>query len=1062
MSEIITNQEEFLSKIMNDIIPTTKELLFLVGYFYFSGFEQIYKSLKDKDVKILVGLDVDIDYKKIIEYENLISQSLSKENVREQFEKYFVKLFNDTDFFDNKERQESFELFVEKLRNGSLQLRKTLEPNHSKLYLFKNSDEHSENGLNPGTVITGSSNLTLKGLRDQFEINVIIRDKRDFENMEKLFRQFWDSSIEISKEDFDQNIAKNIWFEKIPDPYLIYIRVLDELFNKKRDQKISIPSEITRKKFLDLKYQTDAIGQAIEIIKKHSGVIIADVVGLGKSIIASAVAHNLRMRTIMIVPPHLKEQWEDYRYEFDFNGKVFSSGKMEDALREVNQDSEEKLIIVDEAHRYRNEETQDYAILHKICQSNKVILLTATPYSNKPEDIFSLIKLFQIPTRSTLRTVDNLSVKFSELIKKYKDISRNSRNTELLNDKDIQQIGDEIRDIISPLVIRRSRIDLQEIKEYRDDIKKQNIKFPTVHDPEILEYPLGELRDLYIKTLDKIAPKDDKKGFIGARYTPVLYLKDYESYRNKISETFEMDETLFRQSQINLANFMRRHLVRRFESSMKAFKISLDSMIESSEKILKWYEFGYVPIYKKGDILSPEDLEEYETDEMSLFEELGNSIENKLDNLRKKGYEFIEAKELKVGFKEDVQKDIELLKAIREDWFGKQKADPKLEYFKEILPEKISEGKIVIFSEFADTVDYLYENLKDKFKIISYSASEKYKVEKIKDNFDASSDNQKYDFDILVTTDAMSEGVNLNRANKIFNYDIPYNPTRVIQRIGRINRINKKIFDDIFIYNFFPSDVGEREANVMHITTFKMAMIQAIIGEDTRILTSNEELHSYFARQYKEEEERSWDVEYINFINEIRNSNPELLEKSQGIPKRVRVKRTVDKGKKGVVVFGKKADEYVFKIGNEDSISTITFEEALKLFKADKNEKAEHVSDQFEPIYQAVKSKLFERNSHFTRDRGTSNALKVLKAIKKQLLDDRLKEYIDDLIKVIDEYDDLPKKYMRLIRKMNIKNYNSKIYEIKKEIPHEYIMSIINRAKEIDEGEEVIIFAEEF
>ncbi|MGC8684016.1 MAG: hypothetical protein ACP5UJ_08820, partial [Athalassotoga sp.] len=97
MSEIITNQEEFLSKIMNDIIPTTKELLFLVGYFYFSGFEQIYESLKNKDVKILVGLDVDIDYKKIIEYENLISQSLSKENVREQFEKYFVKLFNDTD-----------------------------------------------------------------------------------------------------------------------------------------------------------------------------------------------------------------------------------------------------------------------------------------------------------------------------------------------------------------------------------------------------------------------------------------------------------------------------------------------------------------------------------------------------------------------------------------------------------------------------------------------------------------------------------------------------------------------------------------------------------------------------------------------------------------------------------------------------------------------------------------------------------------------------------------------------------------------------------------------------
>jgi len=1066
MTEIITSQDELLSQVMKDIIPTTKELLFLVGYFYFSGFEQIYESVKDQNMKILVGLDIDVHYKKIIEYEDLKSQSLSKENLKEQFEKYFVKLFNDTDFFDKKEKQESFKLFVEKLINGSLQLRKTSEPNHSKLYLFKKSKENNENGRNPGTIITGSSNLTAAGLKNQFEINVIIRDKDDFENMEKLFNQLWDTSVEISKEDFEQKIFKNIWFEKLPGPYLIYVRVLDELFSKKGDQKISIPSQITKDKFADLKYQIDAIDLAIKTIKKHSGVIIADVVGLGKSIIASTVAHNLRMKTIMIVPPHLKTQWEDYMYQFNFNGKVFSSGKMEDALREIKKDSEEKLIIVDEAHRYRNEETQDYAILHKICQSNKVILLTATPYSNKPEDIFSLIKLFQIPTRSTIRTVNNLSAKFAELIRKYKDISENHKNEELSNDKDIQQIGNEIRNLISPLIIRRSRIDLQEIKEYKEDMEKQNIKFPTVHDPEILEYPLGELRELYIQTLEKIAPKDDKKGFIGARYKPVDYLKNYENYKDKISKTFEIDETLFRQSQINLADFMRRHLVRRFESSMEAFRISLNNMIESSEKILKWYDAGYVPIYKKGDILSPEDLEEYETDEMSLFEELkNNKIENKLlDGLRKKGYEFIAANELKVGFKEDVQRDIKLLKEIQADWFDQKKMDPKLEHFKKILSERISEskGKVVIFSEFADTVNYLYKNLKDDFKIISYSASEKYKIEEVKNNFDAASDDPKDEFDILIATDAMSEGVSLNRANKIFNYDIPYNPTRVIQRVGRINRINKKTFDYIFIYNFFPSDVGEKEANVKHISTLKMAMIQVILGEDTKILTSDEELHSYFAKQYKEEEEKSWDVEYINFLNEIRNKDPKLLEQSREIPKRVRIKRNVDKGKKGVVVFGKKADEYVFKIGNANSIDTLTFEDALNLFKADRNEKSENTSDEFEPIYQMVKSKLFERNSHFNRGQIITRTVLTLKAIKKQLLDDRLKEYIDDLIKVIDEYDDLPKQYMKLIRKMNIKNYNSKIEEIKKEIPHEYLMSIINRAKEIDEGEEVIIFAEEF
>ncbi len=915
---------------MKDIIPTTKELLFLVGYFYFSGFKEIYEPLEDKKAKILVGLDVDVDYKKFIEYEDLNTKKhFSKEELRKRFVEHLVKLFNDTDFFDNKEKQKAARVFFEKIRDGSLELRKTLKSNHAKLYLFKNSDDHSENGRNPGSVIIGSSNLTASGLGNQFEINVIIRDKDDFERMEKLFSNLWNESVELSKTDFEQKILPRIWFEKLPDPYLLYIRVLDEIFNRTKDEKVSFPSKITKDKFLDLEYQKDAIDQGIKIIKKHSGVIIADVVGLGKSIIASAIAYNLRMKTIIIAPPHLKQQWEDYRYHFDFNGKFFSSGKLEDALKFVKQDQEEKLIIIDEAHRYRNEETQDYAILHKICQSNKVILLTATPYSNKPDDIFALIKLFQIPTRSTLRTVDNLSSKFSELVRKYKEISKKSKKRDLTNDPEIQKIGSEIRDIISPLVIRRSRIDLKTIKKYSQDIEKQSIKFPYVHDPEVLEYYLGDLKDLYIKTLEKIAPSDDKQnGFIGARYKPVIYLKNYESYKGKISKTFEMDEELFKQSQMNLADFMRRHLVRRLESSMKAFEISLNNMIKSTEKILDWHEkLGLIPIYKKGNIispedLSPEDLQDYETEGMTLFN-LENSSNhwNKFDSLRKKGYEFIESKELKVEFERDIRKDLDLLKKIYNEWnewFSNKKQDPKLEYFKEFLNEsnKNFKGKIVIFSEFEDTVEYLYNNLKNDFKVISYSASEKYKVEKIRDNFDASSDNKKSEFDILIATDAMSEGVNLNKANVIFNYDIPYNPTRVIQRIGRINRISTKVFDNIFIYNFFPSDVGEKETNVKHISTFKLSMIQAILGEDTRILTPEEKLNAYFYDKYKEtEEEKSWDVEYINFINEIKTNSPDLLQKAREIPKRVKIRRNVDKGKKGVVVFGKKSGEYVFKIG---------------------------------------------------------------------------------------------------------------------------------------------------
>ena len=150
---------------------------------------------------------------------------------------------------------------------------------------------------------------------------------------------------------------------------------------------VRLPAEITRNKYINLKYQIDAIRRSLDILQRHNGVIIADVVGLGKSIIASAVAHNLNLKTVIIVPPHLRYQWEDYHNEFEFHARIYSSGKIEQALEEIDKD-EEKLIIIDEAHKYRNALTTDYANLHKLCQRNKVILLTATPFNNRPQDVF--------------------------------------------------------------------------------------------------------------------------------------------------------------------------------------------------------------------------------------------------------------------------------------------------------------------------------------------------------------------------------------------------------------------------------------------------------------------------------------------------------------------------------------------------------------------------------------------------------------------------------------------------------------------------------------------------
>ncbi len=1076
-TQFITNQDKLLSDVVNNILPSSQRLYFLVGYFYFSGFEEIYKNLKDKEVKILVGLEIERDIaNKIREFETISERNIPRGSIRDSYYKSLVELFNDTGFFDSKEKQEAFKLFLEKIKEGSLEIRKTLHPNHAKLYIFENKKEFSQNGEFPGTVITGSSNLSRAGLRGRFEINVISRDSRNYNEAYKIFKTLWDEAVAIADKnifkDFVSEVVEKIWLDKLPKPFLLYVRVLEEYFSENKKDFVRLPAEITRNKYINLKYQIDAIKRAIHILERHNGVIIADVVGLGKSIIASAIAHNLNLKAIVIAPPHLRYQWEDYHNEFEFHARIYSSGKIEEALKELERD-EQKLIIIDEAHKYRNELTSDYANLHKLCQRNKIMLLTATPFNNRPQDIFSMVKLFQIPTRSTIQTVDNLSFQFKRLILEYKKVKESQtdkKTSDTAVKAHLKQVADEIRNILSPLVIRRSRLDLEAIDEYKEDLKDQKISFPEVKPPEILEYKLDDLNDLYCETLEIIAPEDEGKGFVGARYKPTSYIKDFEKYKERIAKEMGVDERLLKQIQVNLAIFMKRLLVRRFESSMYAFKTTLESLINQSKLIHEWYvKVGKIPIYKKGalpDIGSlmesiGEDLEE-ELKDTTLEKELAEHIE--------KGLWLIDKKELRKGFVEDVEKDIKILEQIKERWFGQGfPDDPKIKYFTEVIQEKIKadpERKIVVFTEFADTADYLYKSLKNKLRIFKYSSEDSSEKNKqiIRENFDAGNNLQKNDYDILIATDAISEGFNLHRAGTVFNYDIPYNPTRVIQRVGRINRINKKVFDELFIYNFFPTAIGEKETKIKQISTLKIAMIHALFGEDTKVLTKEEELESYFAKQLKEalksQEELSPEVKFENFIKNLRSSDPQTIDEALSIPKRCRIRRTVKKDRKGVLVFGKKGEEYAFKFGSKpDDCAPLGISEALKLFEASVSESADKTSEKFEKIYESISKNLFSKKSEVALDRGKVDAINKIEALKAKLPEKR--DYIEDLLYVLKDLDALPDRFAKLIRAIELKNFIEDFNELKDEVPHAYLLNIIEREKQIDEGKESLILSEE-
>ncbi|MCU0290055.1 MAG: phospholipase D-like domain-containing protein, partial [Acidobacteria bacterium] len=696
-NQLITNQFRFLNEVINNILPAAQNLFFLVGYFYFSGFEELYENLRDKHLRILVGMDIEMNIQnKIKEFELIEKVEQSRGSVRDSFYSSLVRLCNDTDFFDCKEREIAFRLYLEKIKNGSLEIKKTLHPHHAKLYLFEHHSSHSQGGESPGILITGSSNLSLPGLKERHEVNVILRDPRDYQEGKELFDSLWKDAVDIAVPgnwaDFEDKVLKKIWLDNDMEfrPFWLYIRVLDELFSSKKEQRVKYPAEFSRQQYFNLKYQLDAIDSALAIIRRHNGVIISDVVGLGKSIVASVVAYNLGLKTIVIAPPHLKEQWEAFRWDFDFNARVYSSGMIKNALDE-NAEADDLLIIIDEAHKYRNEASESYALLHRLCQGNKVILLTATPYSNKPQDIFAMIKLFQVPAKSTIQTVENLSHEFKRLILEYKKIDKmrkaKKESPEMIK-KEIKSLADQIRNILAPLIIRRTRLDLEAIAGYREDLKSQDIVFPKVNDPIALEYSMGELTSLYLDTLDKIAPPEESRGFIGARYKPVHYLKDFKKYREQIAEEFG-DEQLFRQAQINIAQFMRRLLVSRFESSISAFRQTLNKMIASSYNMVNWFEKAkLVPIYKRGEIPEVEDLFEYEREDLETEDPVFN---DNIERLKQKGFEFIPAHELKIGFKQDIEKDIALLEGIRDNWFTGDKIayDPKLDRFEAIVRDML-------------------------------------------------------------------------------------------------------------------------------------------------------------------------------------------------------------------------------------------------------------------------------------------------------------------------------------------------------------------------------------
>ena len=929
---------------LQTLISKSKELRCLVGFFYFSGVTTLYESIKenpDLKIKVLVGMDAEEHMGKVIELaiaQNGLVTAERQEAYLESLRKVFSsKNVDDQTFFERNK------MFIELIKEGRLEIRKTLEPNHAKMYLFTKKDDEFD-------WLTGSSNLTWSALEGQNEVNVDL-GQFDYDRANQLFEMWWNTAVPLTdNEEVKQKIIKILENESVSaqvTPFEAYAKVVKTIAEKEdvadKNLENRISKLLDRAGYDNFKYQSDAVISALNIIEKYNGAIVADVVGLGKSIIASLLGNLLTGAGLVLAPPSLvgdengTSGWNKYLKEFGLKDRgwearscgILESSEFEDFL-EMVETRDFGTIIVDEAHRFRNQDSDSYSKLWRVCNGKRVILLTATPFNNSPADFASLLQLFMDMGAANLCAGGDLQEKFRKLTAEFNaanyllahlpltDLTQGGESAKrwkvLFNEdiedvsvfadeekclkmrrkvkKALQNISKEVREIIAPVTIRRNRLDIKNNPEYAKDVKEMS----KVEAPKEQFYELSEEQNEFYNNVINTYLNDE--NFTGAAYRPYAYSHVGIS-DDDISDNVQQE---------GMYKFMRRLLVRRFESSFGAFAQTVNNAIKYYRSVkqialVKGIVFQSRKYLDKFIDLCNNDASD---DEFNVFFDFLVQLENEHTSRDKDEFYKVKDKSFDhVKFFADLDKDIETFQNILEEIAELKllEKDPKALQLVNII-EKVLSGehdeidsttnrKVLVFTEYQDTIKHLrkyFENSSLKKVVLIPESID----ETVLRNFDASSKKQEDEYKVLVASDRFSEGLNLSRAGLVINYDIPWNPTRVIQRIGRINRIGKKVFDRLYIFNYFPTEKGSDIIHSKEIAANKMSMIYKILGEDAQVLTEDDDnpMPSQLYEKINADPDESEELSPLTKIRlewlNIQKKYPEIAARVNTLPNRIK------------------------------------------------------------------------------------------------------------------------------------------------------------------------------
>jgi len=849
-----------------------------------------------------------------------------------------------------------------------------------------------------GRVITGSSNFTQAGLVDNLEFNVELKNRSDYDFAKDKFEELWSRSVDVS-EKYVQTVQNKTWLSQNITPYQLYLKFLYEYFKDELSRSDEVFIKYLPQEFKQLDYQEQAVLNARKILLEYGGVFISDLVGLGKTYISAMLANQLDGRTLVIAPPVLLNKgnpgswpnvFSDFRVAADFE----SLGKL-DYLLDRGTDKYTN-IIIDEAHRFRTETTVTYEKLAEICRGKRVILVTATPYNNEPKDILSLLKLFQPAKKSTIPNLPDLEGFFGELERKLKKLDRQKDYERYI--RTVRENARMIRErVLKYLMVRRTRGEIE--KYFPKDISEQGLKFPRLEKPVPLYYELNEKEDqIFNRTIELIT-----KEFNYARYMPMLY------YRGKVDQ-------LEQQSQRNMGRFMKILLVKRLESSFFAFRKSVDRFLHSYEMFIRTFDDGNVYVSKKHT--------------NKVFELLENDDDEAVQRLIDEGKaERYDSKDFSEEFRKQLRHDHDILLEIKRLWRDIDR-DPKLLKFLHELAGNpvLKKNHLIIFSESKETANYLFKNLNESYpdRVLCFTGdSGEATRDRVIENFDARARHRKDDCRILVSTEVLSEGVNLHRSNTVINYDIPWNPTRMMQRVGRVNRVDTK-HDVIHTFNFFPTVQANDQIKLREAAEAKIHAFLTLLGGDAELLTEGEPIssHELFDRLLSQNtiegdgEAGESELKYLHEIKEIRDKDPDLFEKIKRLPKKARTAKGHPEKKDSLLTYFRRGKLQKFFMAKEmGSAEELDFMTAAKLLESRPEEEKKKLPERFYDLLDRNKEAFLlattEEMPRQTAKKGRDSASQILKILKvtlknTQQLTEEQEEYLRKALVRLEE-GNLPK-----------------------------------------------------